>query len=313
MTTLTGTEIFQVTGTIGGKPCSVTETVSMTDVATYVGGVGVGLTVGSTAITGGTTTRILYNNAGTLGEYTLTGTGTVVAMATSPSFTTPILGTPTSGTLTNCTIPVGGVSGLGTGVATFLATPSSANLASAVTDEAGSGPLVFANTPTLVTPVLGVATATSLAIGGATLGANGLAVTGHVLVEGVTSTGATGTGAFVFATTPTLVTPVLGVATGTSLGLSGSVTFSTASSGIILKQGANGTVGTFVANGTTPVTVSNTSVAVTDAIIVSLNTVGGTVGAVPAVKTITAATGFTIAGTASDTSTYNYTIIKNAA
>jgi hypothetical protein len=48
-----------------------------------------------------------------------------------------------------------GVSGLGTGVATFLATPSSANLISAVTDETGTGALVFANSPTLVTPALG--------------------------------------------------------------------------------------------------------------------------------------------------------------
>jgi hypothetical protein len=47
------------------------------------------------------------------------------------------------------------VSGLGTNVATFLATPSSANLASAVTDETGSGSLVFATSPTFVTPVLG--------------------------------------------------------------------------------------------------------------------------------------------------------------
>lgn len=39
----------------------------------------------------------------------------------------------------------------------------------------------------------------------------------HLTVEGVTSTGATGTGAFVFATSPTLVTPVLGVASATSL------------------------------------------------------------------------------------------------
>jgi len=50
----------------------------------------------------------------------------------------------------------------GTGVATFLTTPSSANLAAAVTDETGTGALVFANTPTLVTPNLGAATATSL-------------------------------------------------------------------------------------------------------------------------------------------------------
>ena len=41
------------------------------------------------------------------------------------------------------------------GVATWIGTPSSANLASAVTDETGSGALVFANTPTFVTPVLG--------------------------------------------------------------------------------------------------------------------------------------------------------------
>lgn len=83
--------------------------------------------------------------------------------------------------------------------------------------------------------------------------------------------------------------------------------------GPVLKQGANGLVGTFVCNGATPVTVNNTNVAISDAIIISLNTVGGTVGAVPAIKTITAATGFTVAGTASDTSTYNYAIIKNAA
>lgn len=46
------------------------------------------LTVGTTTITSGTNTRILYNNSGVLGEYTLTGTGTVVVMATSPTFTT---------------------------------------------------------------------------------------------------------------------------------------------------------------------------------------------------------------------------------
>ena len=92
-----------------------------------------------------------------------TGTGALV-FATSPTLVTPLLGTPTSGTLTNCTgLPVStGVSGLGTGVATFLATPSSANLASAVTDETGSGALVFATSPTLATPLLGTPTSGTL-------------------------------------------------------------------------------------------------------------------------------------------------------
>lgn len=54
------------------------------------------LTVGTSTITSGTTTRILYDNAGVLGEYTLTGTGTVVAMQTSPNFLTSITGNTTS-------------------------------------------------------------------------------------------------------------------------------------------------------------------------------------------------------------------------
>ena len=94
-----------------------------------------------------------------------TGTGLLV-FATSPTLTTPILGVPTSGTLTNCTgLPIAtGVSGLAANVATFLATPSSANLAAALTDETGTGANVFANTPTLVTPAIGAATGTSLAL-----------------------------------------------------------------------------------------------------------------------------------------------------
>jgi hypothetical protein len=50
----------------------------------------------------------------------------------------------------------------GTGVLTWLGTPSSANLAAAVTDETGSGSLVFATSPTLVTPVLGTPTSGTL-------------------------------------------------------------------------------------------------------------------------------------------------------
>ena len=78
-----------------------------------------------------------------------TGTGLSV-FNTSPTLVTPILGTPTSGTLTNCTgLPTTGLSGLGAGVATFLATPSSANLAGALTDETGTGSAVFNVNPTI--------------------------------------------------------------------------------------------------------------------------------------------------------------------
>ena len=84
-----------------------------------------------------------------------TGTGSLV-FATSPTLVTPALGTPASGVLTNTTgLPVAtGISGLGTNVATFLATPSSANLAAALTDETGSGANVFATSPTISSPTI---------------------------------------------------------------------------------------------------------------------------------------------------------------
>lgn len=98
------------------------------------------------------------------GTGVLTALGVNVGTAGSIVVNGGALGTPSTGTLTNATgLPIStGVSGLGTGIATWLATPSSANLRAALTDETGTGAAVFADTPTLVTPVLGVATATSI-------------------------------------------------------------------------------------------------------------------------------------------------------
>lgn len=66
--------------------------------------------------------------------------------------------------------------------------------------------------------------------------------------------------------------------------------------------------GTVQVNGTTPVTITNSNIQTTSIIVFSLNTVGGTVGAIPVVKTITAGS-CTVVATASDTSTYNFIII----
>ena len=114
---------------------------------------------------------------------------------------TPTLGTPASGTLTNCTgLPVAsGVSGLGTGVATFLATPSSANLRAALTDETGTGSAVFATAPTITTPTLTAPVLGTVASGN---------------ISACTST------------SMVLITPNIGAATGTSLSTTGNQTIS---------------------------------------------------------------------------------------
>ena len=135
------------------------------------GGYGITITTGSgstVSIPAGSTyliycdgTNYYIASSYTSSNVAITG-GTI--NGTSIGSISPFTGAFTSLSATNYTgglsggtgLPIStGVSGLGTGVATFLGTPSSANLAAMVTDETGTGSLVFATSPTLVTPNLG--------------------------------------------------------------------------------------------------------------------------------------------------------------
>lgn len=292
--TFTGTASFQNITASGNLSVSGTFTLGGTTISGFTGTGNFVLANTPTLVTpilGTPTSGTLSNCTGLPVGTGISGLGTGVATALAvnvgsagaPVVNGGVLGTPSSGTLTNCTgLPLASVTGLGSNVATFLATPSSSNLAAAVTDETGSGALVFANTPTLVTPNIGAATGTSVAVTGSIRSSSASAGLGY-------STGA-----------GSAVTQGVSRTTGVTINaVSGAIT--------LFSAAGSATPATF--------TVTNSAVSATDVII--LNQKSGTDKYHLLVTAVASnsfdITFFTTGGTTTEQPVINFAVIKAVA
>jgi hypothetical protein len=170
------------------------------------------VTVAGVADTATTATHYyVETSGGNIAPKTLANARTeLVTTAAVNSAAATTVGTVTSGTwnggVISATYGGTGLSSLGTGVATFLGTPSSANLAAAVTDETGSGALVFGTSPAITTSITtGSASFGVFNTTATTINAFGAATTGTIGYSGTAaSTTNISTGATATATTKTV-------------------------------------------------------------------------------------------------------------
>jgi hypothetical protein len=179
---------------------------------------------------------------GTVRPKTLANVKTeIVTTAAVNSAAATTVGTITSGTWNGSVISATyggtGLSSLGTGVATWLGTPSSANLLSAITDETGSGALVFGTAPTFTTSI----------DGGATFGAFASSTS---LTLGYTSTAASTTNISTGATAST-VTKTVNLGTGGAAGSTTNINIGSSVAGTTTISSPNITISSLADTATT--------------------------------------------------------------
>jgi hypothetical protein len=145
--TATATELNYVDGVTSAIQTQLDAKATSSDLTTHTG---------ATEAHGATGAVVGTTNTQTLTNKTLT----------SPTLTTPALGVATADSINGTSIPSTKTLVVTTDKLNVLAATSSSELAGIISDETGTGALVFANTPTLVTPNIGAATGTSLVLSG---------------------------------------------------------------------------------------------------------------------------------------------------